>query len=49
MILNLKKLNKFIGYKHFKMDYLQNGLELIYLPKRCILLGASENENHQSY
>ena len=49
MILNLKKLNKFIGYKHFKIDYLQNGLELIYWPKRCILLGASENENHQSY
>ena len=29
MILNLKRLNKFVGYKHFKMESLQNILELI--------------------
>ena len=29
MILNLKRLNKFVDYKHFKMESLQNVLELI--------------------
>ena len=29
MILNLKRLNKFVYYKHFKMEYLQNVLKLI--------------------
>ena len=29
MILNLKRLNKFVEYKHFKMESLQNVLELI--------------------
>ena len=29
MILNLKRLTKFIGYKHFKMELLHNVLELI--------------------
>ena len=29
MIFNLKKLNKFIRYKHFKMVSLQNVSELI--------------------
>ena len=31
MILNLKRLNKFVDYKHFKMESLQNVLELIRL------------------
>ena len=29
MILNLTRLNKFVGYKHFKMESLRNVLELI--------------------
>ena len=29
MILNLKRLNKFVDYKHFKIQSLQNVLELI--------------------
>ena len=29
MILNLKRLNKFLDYKYFKMESLQNVLELI--------------------
>ena len=29
MIPNLKRLNKFVEYKHFKMGSLQNVLELI--------------------
>ena len=29
MILKLQRLNKFVGYKHFKMESLQNVLELI--------------------
>ena len=29
MILNLKRLNKFVDYKHFKLESLQNVLELI--------------------
>ena len=29
MILNQKRLNKFVDYKHFKMESLQNVLELI--------------------
>ena len=29
MILNLKKLNKYIDSKHFKMEYLQNVLHMV--------------------
>ncbi len=29
MILNLKKLNTFVAYKHFKMEHFQNVLEII--------------------
>ena len=29
MILNLKRLGKFVDYKHFKMESLKNVLELI--------------------
>ena len=29
VILNLKRLNKFIGFKHSKMESLQNVIELI--------------------
>ena len=29
MILKLKRLNKFVDYKHFKMKSLQNVLEII--------------------
>ena len=29
MILNIKRLKKFVDYKHFKMESLQNVLELI--------------------
>ena len=29
IILNLKRLNEFVDYKHFKMESLQNVLELI--------------------
>ena len=31
MIINLKRLNKFVDFKHFKMESLQNVLELIRL------------------
>ena len=41
MILNLKKLNKYINSKHFKMESLQNvlhrGLDGFCGPQRCIL------------
>ena len=30
MILNFKRLNKFLDYKHFKMESLQNVLKLIW-------------------
>ena len=29
MILNLKRINKFVDYNHFKIESLQNVLELI--------------------
>ena len=29
MIFNLKRLNRFVDHKHFKMEWLQNILELI--------------------
>ena len=38
MILNLKRLNKSVGYKYFKMESLQNVLELI----RPVVFMASE-------
>ena len=57
MILNLKRLNKFVDYKHFKMEQLQNVLELIrpgvYMAsidlKDAFYSAVPILENHQAY
>ena len=47
MILNLKRLNKFIGYKHFKKESLENALALI--RPGFYLTSTPVHQNHQVY
>ena len=56
MILNLKKLNKFVDYKHFKMESLQNVLELIRpgvyvasIDLKDAFYSVPIHKNHQAY
>ena len=56
MILNLKRLNKFADYKHFKMESLQNVLELIrpgvYMASidlKDAFYSVLSHKNHQAY
>ena len=56
MILNLKRLNKFVDYKHFKMESLQNVLELIrpgvYMASidlKDAFYSVTVHKNHQAY
>ena len=56
MILNLKRLNKFVDYKHFKMESLQNVLELIrpgvYMASidlKDAFYSVLVHKNHQGY
>ena len=56
MILNLKRLNKFVDYKHFKMESLQNVLYLIrqgvYMASidlKDAFYSAPVHKNHQDY
>ena len=56
MILNLKRLNKFVDYKHFKMESLQNVLELIrpgvYMASidlKDAFYSVPVHKNHQAY
>ena len=56
MILNLKRLNKFVDYKHFKMESLQNVLELIrpgiYMASidlKDAFYSVPIHKNHQAY
>ena len=56
MILNLKRLNKFVDYKHFKMESRQNVLELIRLQVymasidlKDAFYSAPVHKNHQAY
>ena len=56
MILNLKRLNKFVDYKHFKMKSLQNVLELIrpgvYMASidvKDAFYSIPIHKNHQAY
>ena len=56
MILNLKRLNKFVDYKYFKMESLQNVLELIrpgiYMASidlKDAFYSVPIHKNHQAY
>ena len=56
MIFNLKKLNKFVGYKHFKIEFLKNVLELIrsgvYIASidlKVAFYSIPVYKNHQAY
>ena len=56
MILNLKRLNKCVDYKHFKMESLQNVLELIrpgvYITSIDLkddFYSVPVHKNHQTY
>ena len=56
MILNLKRLNKFVGCKHFKIESLQNVLELIkpgvYMATiyiKDLFYSRPVHKNHQAY
>ena len=56
LILNLKMLNKFVGYKHFKMQSLQNVLELIrsgvYITSiylKDVFYSVPVHKTHQAY
>ena len=56
MILKLKKLNKFVEYKHFKVESLQNVLELmtpwVYMAStdlKDVFYSVPVDNNHQAY
>ena len=56
MILNFKRLNEFVDYKHFKMEPLQNVLELIkpgiYMASidlKDAFYSVPVHKNHQAY
>ena len=55
-ILNLKRLNKFVDYKHFKMESLQNVLELfrpgVYMSSinlKDVFYSVPVHKNYQVY
>ena len=56
MILNLKRLNKFLDYKHYKIELLRNVLELIRPGVRMASIDLKDafysvlvHKNHQGY
>ena len=56
MILNLKKINKFVYYKHFKMKSINNVINLIkpnvYMPSidlKHVFLSVPIHYEHQKY
>ena len=56
MILNLKGLSKFVDYKHFKMESLQNVLEIIrpgvymaFIDLKNAFYSVPVHKNHQAY
>ena len=46
MILNLKQLNEFVSYYHFKMDTIQTALKL--MRPRCLMASVDLKDAHYS-